>query len=106
MVKVYHLKDFKHSHNLGYKAEDVAVLLAWHYFDEDGYSLVAEVNTDDFGVAFRLTNLRHHPWHENDGVTPKFEGLGCRSTSVGDIFEMDGKKFLIRPVGFLEIKGY
>lgn len=54
------------------------------------YRLVAEVEASSLEGVFERTNTIEQYWWTNDGVTRKFSGHGCRSTSVGDIV-IDGK---------------
>lgn len=61
----------------------------------------ADVDTDDLDVAFRLTNNIDRAWTCNEGVTPTMDSR--RSTSVGDIMTIDGKRFMVASVGFVEL---
>ena len=65
------------------------------------YDKVAEVDTFDLDVAYRLTNHIHESWTENEGVTAIAEKV--RSTSIGDILEVDGKRYVVDRVGFAEL---
>ena len=44
--------------------------------------------------AFMLTNSIEDGWWNNDGVTPMFDGGGCRSTSSGDYVLVGNTKYL------------
>jgi phosphate-selective porin len=63
---------------------------AW---DESGYELVASVDTDDLEVAFIKTQNLDRDWSLD----------ATRSSSVGDVFERDGHRYLVAGVGFKEI---
>lgn len=63
---------------------------------------VAEIASDDKEKAFELTNHIDHDWTENEEVTPLVSKP--RSTSVGDVMEIDGKFFIVKSHGFKEIK--
>lgn len=92
MVKVYQNKNF-HDYRKG--TPNAADL-----------SLVAEVNTDNLNTAYRDTNTIDQYWWENQGVTRKFEGEGCRSTSVGDVMEKDGEFFVVAMCGFEKLEDF
>jgi len=54
-------------------------------------------------LAYRFTNSIEKPWVENanvDPMGPAFTEGRCRSSSVGDIFEIKGKRFKVVNVGF------
>lgn len=72
----------------------------WHRIDPDfrnntdvvldafpeGFIHVADVETDDVGRVFELTNSIDRPWWENAEVTFLMgRDGGARSTSVGDV---------------------
>jgi hypothetical protein len=65
----------------------------------------AEVATDDKEVAFRMTNTIIHDWTSNAGVTVcNNNGRGHRSTSVGDVFELEnGELWRVATMGFTQI---
>lgn len=64
------------------------------------YALVAEVQTEDLEVAFEKTNTIHQYWWLNKGVTKTFPGMGCRSTSVGDMAILDGVTYICESAGW------
>lgn len=96
MVTVYHNEDF----------------LSYSFLDEhqakemlgrqkpDRLVKVAEVATDDLDEAFRLTNHIDSNWCRNKGVTCLVPG---RSTSVGDVMEKDGVRYLVASMGFTKL---
>lgn len=61
---------------------------------------VAEVDSNDREKAFELTNHTDHDWTRNKEVTPLVSNP--RSTSVGDVFEIDGKFFMVASRGYKE----
>ena len=63
------------------------------------YELVAVVECESLGEVFEKTNHIDHPWHENEGVTCVKRS---RSTSVGDVVEFDGKRYLCAACGWDE----
>jgi hypothetical protein len=65
----------------------------------DSYELVAVVECENLGEVFEKTNHIDHPWHENEGVTCVKRS---RSTSVGDVVEFDGKRYLCAACGWDE----
>jgi len=72
---------------------------------EGEYSAIAVVESNDRDDAYRLTNHIECDWRENDGVVA-IPGREYRSTSVGDIFEMeDGSMYIVANMGFKKIEG-
>lgn len=66
------------------------------------YTEVAEVDTDSFDTAYRLTNHIESSWTENEGVTAK--GEKSRSTSVGDLMGTDDGSFhIVSNFGFTKV---
>jgi len=65
------------------------------------YEMVAVVETDSPDVAFELTNTIECPWWENAGVQAQKK---TRSTSMGDVVEINGKFYLCEMIGWSEIK--
>ena len=67
------------------------------------YHHVATVYTDDFEIAFERTNTVNSSWWKNEGV--QFHGssdhgmAGARSTSIGDVLELNGKRFVVASIG-------
>ena len=61
------------------------------------FTATCEVDTDDLEHAFEITNL----WHESHLVNRLTDKVS--STSVGDIFEKDGKFFMVDDCGFGEL---
>lgn len=86
MIKVYHDKvpSFGHG-NPSFPAD---------------YELVAYVETDDKGVAYELTNHIHQEWWKNEGVRCMKE---TRSTSVGDVMEVNGELWRVEPLGYKKL---
>jgi hypothetical protein len=67
-------------------------------FPQD-YELVAEVESDELEVVYEFTNHIHQEWWKNEGVKLVKES---RSTSVGDVVEINGKRFLCGMTGWVE----
>lgn len=77
-------------------------------FSEGAYKLVAKLSDDrSMDEAFRLTNHISEDWTtdpERSGMMVyTSEDLGNRSTSVGDVIEKDGKRFMVASFGFEEL---
>lgn len=76
-------------------------------FSSDTFLKVAEVLVPDgdveeaLEIAFSKTNTDYMAWWEKDGV--KAEMIEIRSTSVGDVIEMNGKYYAVARIGFEEI---
>ena len=67
----------------------------------DGTTLVAEVETNDLEEAFKLTNHIDRAWWENEGV--KLIGEETRSSSMGDVFVINGEQHIVAMCGFEKI---
>lgn len=61
------------------------------------FTAVAKVDTNDLEMAFELTNL----WNDESKVT-RLERMS--STSVGDIFMMNDRYFMVDSFGFEELR--
>lgn len=84
---------------------------ATRYWTAGNYKHVADVSvslTSDDGrldEAFQSTNTIERVWKDNTEVLPRFEGPGCRSTSVGDIVVLrNGRRFVCAPFGWAELE--
>ena len=84
--------------------QDVAV---FHTDEEGNNDIVAYVSvnknlplTRKLEEAFMKTNTINSAWWKNEEVTTTFAGNSCRSTSVGDVVEVDKKKYKCNPVGW------
>ena len=98
----------------------------WKWMTDDSYpndkfNLVAEVNIPDelkysnksmsvLDWAYEWTNTIDNYWWDNQNVIPKFEGEGCRSTSMGDLIKIDDGVYSVEACGFKPVdtkgKGY
>jgi hypothetical protein len=65
------------------------------------FECVATVETDDLDNAFENTNSITQPWHLNTNV----KAVRCenRSTSVGDLFKMENKFYVVESRGWKEL---
>lgn len=99
MIQVFHNANFlsEETYISFFKDEFVSV-------SEEQLSLVAEVDTEDLQTAFRLTNTVETEWWTQAGVTYLFTGDACRSTSVGDVLELNGTYYAVAPLGFKEVQ--
>lgn len=64
------------------------------------YELVAEVDTNDVEYAYKLTNHIDCPWWENREVKAIKQ---TRSTSVGDVLEVNGKFHRCEMAGWIAV---
>ena len=96
IAKVYH--KINTNFGLGKQAE---------VFVRGDYKFVADVtvpkNNNALNVAYELTNSIDDFWGNNPEVF-RAEAKGCRSTSVEDVIEVNGKYFLVAGFGFEELK--
>jgi hypothetical protein len=84
----------------------------WHKVDSNfreggsfpsDFELIATVETDDLEHAFERTNTIEHYWGENEEVEILVD-RGCRSSSVGDVFELNGEAHQVASCGFVKIE--
>lgn len=111
MIKVYFMKSMytctEHG-MIGYAEEDKRLLeLMQNALDANAYEYVATVEEVDLDLAWNMTNSIDCPWYEYEGVL-NFKGMAeaegrCRSAMVGDIYVLNGKAYVITPVGFNQI---
>ncbi len=80
-----------------FKNESITIL-------DSQLTCVAEVNTDDLDVAYALTNTKEKYWWINELVIPRFSGIDCRSTSVGDVLKLNGIYYAVAPFGFVPVQ--
>ena len=59
--------------------------------------------TDKLERAFMLTNSIDDAWYKGKEITKMFEGVGCRSTMVGDMVLIGTEKFKVEPMGWSKI---
>lgn len=55
---------------------------------------VGHVEANSLNQAYALTQNHEWPWNVN---------APCRSTSVGDVIECDGKFYMVAGIGFIEV---
>ncbi len=74
-------------------------------YAEGNSKKVAEVDTDDLDIAYELTNSIDTVWYETMRMTGAGEVFGTahRSSSVGDIFKIDGDLYVVGRIGFVEL---
>jgi len=55
--------------------------------------------------AFKLTNSVYNPWYLNKDIsTDNKTRKGCRSTSVGDVVQVNGETYMVNAFGFKHIE--
>jgi hypothetical protein len=59
--------------------------------------------TDKLERAFMLTNSIDDAWYKGKEITKMFEGVGCRSTMVGDMVLIGTEKFKVEPMGWSKV---
>ena len=75
----------------------------------DGFTKVAELElpSDEphmlLETAYQLTNTIDSPWYQNAGFPFMSHAAKARSTSVGDMIVMDGKRFICASCGWNEV---
>lgn len=84
-TKVYHVKNPSFEPNYSLNLSD--------------FILVAEIDSQNADIAFNLTQNIDSNWVENERVKA-FVGDKCRSTSVGDLVEINKKYFICNLIGW------
>ena len=65
------------------------------------YRKVATVRAADLSEAFEVTqNGEEIAWIKKPGVQTEELAESCRSTSVGDLFVVDGQAYIVQGLGF------
>ena len=67
--------------------------------NRDDFVKVAVIDSDDVGDAWNLTQHTDTDWTKRSNVDALVEGA-CRSSSVGDVFAVNGALHLILPIGY------
>lgn len=67
---------------------------------KDDFIKVAVIDSDDLGDAWNLTQHSDVYLTERENVDALVEGVFCRSSSVGDVFSVNGMLYLVLPVGY------
>ena len=73
------------------------------------YVRVADIPMSDdlinpLDVAYKVTNSVEYPWYTDEDLDVTEEAKkGCRSTSVGDLIQINGRSFLVKTFGYSEI---
>lgn len=102
MIQVYHNANFIDDSFKFYTDEGWTPDLEMNMED---FELVAVVDTTDLNLAYQFTNHITCSWWKNPGVevvSDKYPDI--RSTSMGDLLEMDGKFYVVAGCGFNEVK--
>lgn len=99
-IKIYHSNEFRDTS--GYGHDFCTQEHVREFFENGKYEFVGTVDTDDLDKAYHLTNHIQHNWTKNEDVDAPSEKV--RSSSVGDIFQIDDKYFVVGGCGFDEIE--
>ncbi len=83
---------------MGGKVDQVKA--AWAAGEYKAVALISDQHPEDLDTAFRLTNHIEAAWTANDGVITLGPKDRQRSTSVGDLMEIDGQFHLVASFGF------
>lgn len=107
---VYHMNESAFSYIRPFMNEEqMAQFVRTRWND---YVRVATVQASSLEEAWKLTNSIEDHWSKNLGVdylpparNPLYrtqQGLGC-SSMVGDVFEVNGKRYAVCSFGFTEV---
>lgn len=101
MIKVYHNPD---SLKLNDPYQDKSIV-GKNITQVDFSKLlhVADVETNDLKEAFKSTQNIAGSWTYNKNVKPKVKRQDARSSNMGDVLELDGKMYVITPLGIKEL---
>ena len=88
--------------------EDERVAFAKDQLIHNNYLRVAEFYADEdekyLSIAYELTNSIQTPWYESPYLQVANSAKeGCRSTSIGDIIQVEGRSYMVAGCGFTEI---
>ncbi|KAA5539658.1 hypothetical protein [Adhaeribacter rhizoryzae] len=65
------------------------------------YEKVAEIDSDALADAWALTQNNDRDWINNRHVKYFGKATDCRSTSIGDVFSMNGCLEMVMPLGYV-----
>jgi hypothetical protein len=65
------------------------------------YEKVAEVDSDSLEDAWSLTQNTDRDWINNLHVKYLGQAQDCRSTSIGDVFAINGQLEMVMPLGYV-----
>jgi len=97
MIKVLHNKNFL---NFALCFDEKELLEKITNMPMTDLTEVAHVDTDNLDEAFRLTNHIDSDWSTNEKVATIAKS---RSTSVGDILQLNGQFWMVANIGFVKI---
>ena len=108
---VYHLQEPWVELTWGTFSNQKVVSLVRDLWNDRRHTKVADVplpseliaTEERLSYAFKVTNTLASDWWKNKTLTTYFVADGCRSTSVGDVIEIEGQLYVVCPVGFEEI---
>jgi len=56
-------------------------------------------------IAYKVTNTVVNAWYENPNLeVSDYAKNGCRSTSIGDIIQVNGVSYMVAECGFIELE--
>ena len=73
-----------------------------HNPKRDDYKLVAEVDANDLDKVYARTQNIDSSWTKNSIVSTNLPQ--CRSTSVGDMIEVNGQLHMVDMIGFKNVQ--
>ena len=105
MIRIYHLTTAaSRKYNLDYLPVEALNKEILHVIaDDEGYVHCANIDTDNLDTAFEATQNIDDPWPLGK-LVERAANARQRSSSVGDIFVLDGKAFFVAPHGFKELE--
>ena len=71
---------------------------------QEDYRLVARVDSDSIGDAWNLTQNGAGNWVKAGEVEPLVEDECCRSSSIGDVFSVNGQLQVVLFEGYAPIE--
>jgi hypothetical protein len=87
---------------MGFRKDGSQEAACAELFKQGKYYLAGIVESDNMDKAFEWTNTIDGPWQDNPGV--EASPGSQRSTSVGDLFELPGHRWIaVASCGFSEV---
>ena len=109
LVTIRHLPREAYRDMRGIYDEDERLVFAKDQLTHNNYVRVAEFEVgkdidNKLSLAYELTNSIQNAWYENPNINVSEEAKdGCRSTSIGDLIQIDGRSYMVAGCGFTEI---
>lgn len=89
-------------HHQGFPSSDINKIIADWWMGQ--YRVACDINSDQLRDAWQLTQNIEDSWAiSSNPMVISTGNMDRRSSMVGDIFEINGKKYVVAMVGYTEL---